>query len=74
MTTKMALTATKAQLLALLQDLPDNAEIYVMATKASVDKAVDAASNTAEKDVFLRLAHANVLREANGVSLIAYVD
>lgn len=74
MRTHMALTATKAQLLALLQDVPDDAEIYIMATKVSIDKAVEAASRTVEKDVFLRIARSNVLREANGVSLIAYVD
>lgn len=70
----MALTATKAQLIALLQGLPDDAKIFVMATKVSVDKAVEAASRTEEKDVFLRISATNVLREPNGANLIAYVD
>lgn len=69
----MALTITKSRLLDLLKDQPDDAEIYVMATNHSVEKAVVAASHTVEKDVFLRLA-ANVLIETNGVSLVAYVD
>ena len=69
----MALTITKSRLVDLLKDLPDNAEIYVMATRSSIEKAVAAASHTEEKDVFLRLA-ANVLVETNGVSLVAYVD
>jgi hypothetical protein len=70
----MALTTTKAELMALLQDLPDNAEIYVMATMPSVQKAIEAASRTEGKDVFMRIASTNVLRETHGVSLIAYVE
>jgi hypothetical protein len=69
----MALTVTKAQLLALVQRLPDDAQIYVMVTKESVNKAF-AASRTVEEDEFLRIAKTNVLREANEVSLIAYVE
>ncbi|GAA0432394.1 hypothetical protein GCM10009094_41210 [Massilia aurea] len=70
----MARTTTKAQLLALLHDLPDTAEIFVMGTKASVQKAVNAASNTQDEDVFMKIASTNVLREANSVSLIIHVD
>ena len=70
----MARTTTKAQLLALLQDMPDNAEIFVMGTKASVQKAVDAANNTHDKDVFMKIASTKVLREPHGVSLIVHVD
>lgn len=66
--------AIRAQLQAPLQDLPDDAKTYVMATKVSVDKAVEPASRTEEKDVFLRTATTNVLWEPNGVNLIAYVD
>jgi len=39
-----------------------------------MDKAVEAATRTEEKDVFLRIVATNVLREPNGVNLIAYVD
>jgi hypothetical protein len=56
MRSDMALTRTKAQLLILLQDLRDDAKIYAMATKKSVDKAVEAASRTVENGVFLQIA------------------
>jgi hypothetical protein len=70
----MARTTTKAQLLALLKDLPEDAEIYVMGTKESVQKAVDAASMTPEKDVFMKIAPTKVLQESHGVSLIVHVE
>ncbi|MRX08608.1 hypothetical protein GJ697_12230 [Pseudoduganella sp. FT25W] len=70
----MALTTTKAQLLALLQNFPNDAEIYLMATKVSVQKAVKAAGPRADDDVYMRIASTNVLRETKGVSLIAFVE
>lgn len=70
----MARTTTKAQLLKLLQDLPEDAEIFVMGTKVSIQKAVDAASNTQDKDVFMKIAPTNILREPHGVSLIVHVE
>ncbi len=70
----MTRTATKAELLALLQNLPDDAEIYVMATKEGAQRAVDATSNTSEKDVFMKIASTNILREVRGISLIVHVE
>lgn len=70
----MTRTTTKAQLLTLLQGLPDDAEIFVMGTKVSIQKAVDAASKTQDGDVFMKIASTNLLREAHGASLIVHVE
>lgn len=71
---KMTLTVTKADLLKLLKDIPNDAKIYVMATIPSVQKAIETANRTEEKDVFPRIAATNIIPEENGVSLIAYAD
>jgi hypothetical protein len=70
----MAATITKARLLELLKDKPDNAEIYVFTTMRDVQKAVDASNKTPGEDVFFKVSGSNTLSESNGVSLIAYLD
>lgn len=61
----------KSQLLKLLADLPDDANIYVFTKMASADRAVAAAKTTGGDDVQFCLAN-HTMGEANGVSLVAY--
>jgi hypothetical protein len=63
-------TATKRDLMEMLKDVPDDANVYVMTSKTGASRAVEAA--TGEDLVFL--IGGNTAFEADGVSLVADFD
>lgn len=63
-------TATKRELMEMLKGMPDDANVYVMTSKADASRAVEAV--TGEDVVFL--LGGNTAFEADGVSLVADFD
>lgn len=62
-------TLNKKQLLEMLEDIPDDSRIYVMAT-ASVIEMAQSVSQVEPYDVYLALS-TNVQTENDGISLVA---
>lgn len=62
-------TLTKADLLRALQDVEDDARIYVMATNSVVQMAL-AGATVGTKDIYLGLSN-NTTNEVDGIALVA---
>lgn len=62
-------TLTKADLIRALQDVQDDARIYVMATNSVVQMAL-AGATVEPKDVYLGLSN-NTTHELDGIALVA---
>lgn len=62
-------TLTKADLIRALQDVQDDARIYVMATNSVVQMAL-AGATVEPKDVYLGLSK-NTTHELDGIALVA---
>ncbi len=65
-------TVTKAQLLKLLADQPDEAEVFVHMKIADAVKAIESAKAGSHDELFLPLRDERIT-EARGISLVAYL-